>query len=258
MVRHDQVRVGADAQARRGRRPWRAARPARRSAPSGRSRRRCRSRTACPDRGSRTGSGGTSSARRRARSCGRRCCRPGSGSPCPPSRRAGRRPCPCPRRPTGRPRSRFRPCRGISLRRAARAPVARRVVLPVAVVERVACGGDRTGSGSVARGSQAPVVAEHRQRIAAHLVQPRHRPVADLLLRSSASGPVVPLVLRDVRGGAALAARSGSWSAPSSAGPRSACSRPCRAARAPTAWSARRRRRRCAAGRPSTACRSAG
>ena len=118
VVRHDQVRVGADPQAARGRRPWRAARPARRSAPSGRSRRRCRSRTACPGRGSPTGSGGTSSARRRARWCARRCCRPGSGSPCPPSRRGGRRPCPCPRRPTGRPRSRFRPCRGISLRRA--------------------------------------------------------------------------------------------------------------------------------------------
>ena len=41
------------------------------------------------------------------------------------ARRAGRRPCPCPRRPTGRPRSRCRPCREFeSTARRPRAPVA--------------------------------------------------------------------------------------------------------------------------------------
>ena len=49
--------------------------------------------------------------RRRGRSGGRRCCRPGSGRRCPPARRGGRRPCPCPRRPTGRRRCRFPACR---------------------------------------------------------------------------------------------------------------------------------------------------
>ena len=90
VVGHDQVRVGRDAQAA----DVDAARAQRvelaRSARAGRSRRRCRSRSACPGRGSPRGSGGASTPRRRARSCGRRCCRPGSARPRRRARRAGR------------------------------------------------------------------------------------------------------------------------------------------------------------------------
>ena len=90
VVGHDQVRVGGDAQAADVDAAARAARRARRSAPSGRSPRRCRSRSACPGRGSRRGSGAASTPRRRGRSCGRRCCRPGSARPRRRARRAGR------------------------------------------------------------------------------------------------------------------------------------------------------------------------
>ena len=50
------------------------------------------------------GAGRTS--RRRSPPCGRRCCRPGSARRSRRARRGGRSPCPCPRRPTGLPRSR--------------------------------------------------------------------------------------------------------------------------------------------------------
>ena len=122
VVRHDQVRVGADPQAGevdalRAQLVQLAGQHLRVDHDAVADRAQL-----ARDTGSRTGSGGTSSARRRARWCARRCCRPGSGSPDPPSPRGGRRPCPCPRRPTGRPRSRFRPCRGISLRRCGGCP----------------------------------------------------------------------------------------------------------------------------------------
>ena len=70
VVGHDQVRVGRDAQAAHVHAPRAQRVELARSAPSGRSPRRCRSRSACPGRGSPTGSGGASTPRRRARSCG--------------------------------------------------------------------------------------------------------------------------------------------------------------------------------------------
>ena len=66
------------------------------------------------------------------------------------------------------------------------------------------------GVGQVELALQAPVVAEHRQRVAAHLVQPRDRAVADLGAQLRVR-PRVPLVLGDVRRAPALLARSGSW-----------------------------------------------
>ena len=53
--------------------------------------------------GSRRAAGAARTAHRRPRWCARRCCRRSSGRRSRPGPRAGRSPCPCPRRPTGRP-----------------------------------------------------------------------------------------------------------------------------------------------------------
>src|SRR5205807_8699177 len=57
--------------------------------------------TASSGSGCRWGSGGSDARGHRRRRCGRHCCRPANAPPCRRSRRAGRRPCPFPRRPTG-------------------------------------------------------------------------------------------------------------------------------------------------------------
>ena len=106
VVRHDQVRVGADRAGCRCRCRARAGRRSRRSAPPG------RSTTPLPItqqlarvEDPRRDQVELERLARRGRSCARRCCRPGSARRRRRARRAGRRPCPCPRRPTGRPRS---------------------------------------------------------------------------------------------------------------------------------------------------------
>ena len=69
-----------------------------------------------------------------------------------------------------------------------------------------ACCAAATGDGDVELVLQAAVVAEHRQRVAAHLVQPRDRPVADLAAQLGVRARV-PLVVGDVRGPPALLIR---------------------------------------------------
>ena len=118
---HDQVRVAGDEDKPRRRAAARLQlvelRP---RAPRDRRRNRPRSRSPCPGR-SRTGSAGSCRSPRRRRWCGRRSGRPGSGRRGRSARRAGRRSCPCPRRPTARRRSRSR-ARAAVLHRASLRP----------------------------------------------------------------------------------------------------------------------------------------
>ena len=75
-------------------------------------------------RRSRTGSAGSCTSRRRRRSCARRSARPGSGRRGRSPGRAGRRSCPCPRRPTARRRSRSRARHSVSQNRCDRETLA--------------------------------------------------------------------------------------------------------------------------------------